>query len=255
MGNLVYSMPRLGAVFIAAIVLLLTTACDSPPDMTTTVYWAPPFIPIRLGVNTNGDFSANFSSSQLITPVGTFSIGATVGNEDGPPPIPDKHLRLRFRDPTRGIDDIRDVAVGDVPYQIYLKGEALLTVTNNEVVIDISEASCVQIIKAGNTEDLGCDASENGETTDGTGLKDISIGSRVKVKTVTMNIRTAPGMDASIITSVMKGRELEVVDGPASVTTTSDSGRPVQRTWWKVRGWDDKGRLGWSSGQNMEPIP
>jgi hypothetical protein len=257
MGNLMYGSPRFGFVFTVAAVLLFTTACSNTPDVSGSLYWKPPFAPIQLGVDTHGNISANVSSSQLITPVGTFSVGATAETQGGPPPIPENHVRLRFRDRDKGVDVIRDVAVGDVPYEIYLKGEARLTVSNEEVVVDISEASCVQIIRAGNTEDLGCDASGSGMVIDneGTGLKGISIGSRVTVTSVELNIRTAPGTDASVITKVKRGTRLEVVDGPASVPTTSDDGRPMFRIWWKVSGWDNGERLGWSSSRYLEPAP
>jgi hypothetical protein len=112
--------------------LALLALCSGCGSIQPQVSFKPIFLPVQLNVSSSG-VSVQGDTS-LATPVGTISIGA----EDDLASPPDGTLYVILRDHRTGTDRVWDIRTGNEQFTAVVNGTTSITVTNSEVVIDVT---------------------------------------------------------------------------------------------------------------------
>lgn len=153
------------AVRLSLFALLSFTlvACETsgPPPVSLTpaikAYWEPPFVPIKFGIDTNGNVSAEFAKQLAITTlVGKFGLEGSISA-----PIEPGTIRLVFVDRGHGIRTVYEIAVGDVPVVVDIEGNTTLKVTSRVIEVDITGVTCVEVRREEDPSPSGCSEGDN----------------------------------------------------------------------------------------------
>lgn len=131
--------------FINILILLLfiVSACKS------SISYKPPLLPIKISIDNKGNINVSGDMS-VITPIGTFSIGAnyTIHN------IPNTTIVI-LRDKNKskdGIDEIFRIKNEGDTLTAILDGKTIVKISNNQILIDITDAkiSSIEFIREEN---------------------------------------------------------------------------------------------------------
>jgi hypothetical protein len=125
---------------ILAIPLLVCISCAGV-SVGADIGYSPPFLPIKITVDTHGDISIH-GSANIVTPIGTFSVGMNVtkGMQSQPG---ETLLIIRHRENGSTVDTV--YAVQDQQIAVVMNGRVALTVTNGRVFVDASKAQVLSI--------------------------------------------------------------------------------------------------------------
>jgi hypothetical protein len=130
-----------GRLFAAVLTVVVSASCSSPIAVTGEVGYKPPFLPVALTVDSRGHISVEGDAS-IVTPVGTFSIGANVTNAMKSVP----HATLLI------IRHKRDGLIVDTVFTVrsqeivaVVNGRVTLTVTNGRIFVDASKGHVLSI--------------------------------------------------------------------------------------------------------------
>jgi hypothetical protein len=127
---------------LAAIVPLLAciaalSACDAPTD--SSVSYRPIFLPVRLSVSESG--VAVSGDRSLVTPVGTFSIGAQYSLAR----LPSDRVYIIIRNQKTGFDRIYSISGSRDKFSAVVNGTTSISVTRDRVVIDVTAGQIREI--------------------------------------------------------------------------------------------------------------
>lgn len=75
-------------------------------------------------------------------------------------------------------------------------------------------------------------------------IANINVGSEVQVNYDDLNIRSSPSPNSDVVTTLHRGRTMQVIGGPQDVNG---------RSWWQVTQWDNSGRSGWCPDKYIKP--
>jgi len=127
-------LPRL------AVILLITTVCAGCGSNAETVAsYRPEFLPVALNINPSGISIEGLQS--IVTPIGTFSIGALYDL----PPRASGSIYVILRDRSTGFDKIFEVQTGTDQFMAVVNGTTNISIANGQVLIDITDGSIKQV--------------------------------------------------------------------------------------------------------------
>jgi hypothetical protein len=138
MGIVLVRLMRLplGLMFVA-----VTAGCAAKP--ATEVGYQPPLLPVRFTIDSAGKPTVS-GSKELVTPVGTFSIGAKYSLN----PIQRDAIRVIIEnkmDGDSGSHRIYDVITGEEDFTAVVNGRTTIHVSDRQVLIDVTEGTIERI--------------------------------------------------------------------------------------------------------------
>jgi hypothetical protein len=127
----------LQAIAVLFIFVVSTSGCGS-----MTVSYRPPFLPVKLAVDSQGNVSV-VGEVSLVTFIGEFSIGAEYVLKSAPETVT---VIIRNRGKGQwGTDTIYRVRTGRDKFVAVINGRTLVQIENNQVLIDITDAKVESI--------------------------------------------------------------------------------------------------------------
>jgi len=203
--------------------------------------YQPPFLPIKLTIDGSGNIKLSGDIS-FVTPIGVFSIGASI-------PLVDKDdddLVLVLRNSQEKTDSVYRISDGEKA-TIIVDGRTAIIVGRDQVIIDVTNSEIVEIIAPGYVneyqeidESVDARISENSTTVicKGAPPSDLYIGVKARVTWKMVNVRSyaevSQDWDANIVTVVERDEVVEIVGGPDCAH---------EGYWWEVI--TDNGLRGW----------
>jgi hypothetical protein len=127
------------ACLVVAVLLVMVIGSASTRASTKAdggVGYKPPILPVKLSMDSNGKISIS-GDKELVTPIGTFSIGATYSlphNESGTIYVVLRNRRL-------GDDFIYEVRTGEGEFNAVVNGRTVIHVKDDRVTIDVTDAA------------------------------------------------------------------------------------------------------------------
>jgi hypothetical protein len=121
------------------LVLTLVALCSGCGSIQPEASFKPLFLPVELNVSSSG-ISVQGDAS-LVTPVGTISIGA----EDDLASPPSGTIYVILRDHWTSTDHVWDIRTGNEQFTAVVNGTTSITVTNSEVVIDVTNGHIKEV--------------------------------------------------------------------------------------------------------------
>lgn len=136
--------------FSLIVMLSFLSACGSP-HISGAASYQPPFLPLSFSIDTTGAISIQGNLS-LVTPLGTFSISASVSNQLASEA--DKLiLVIRHKDNKVIVDTAYKIQTGQDEVSVVTNGRTTIDVTQHKVFIDASHGSIQTIqIKSNNSD-------------------------------------------------------------------------------------------------------
>jgi hypothetical protein len=119
----------------------LCSSCTSNAPVTANIGYTPPFLPVTLTVDTNGNIALHGNLS-IVTPAGTFSIGANVSHTMKPV-SGGTLLIIRHWDDGKLSDTVYTVHHQQIV--VVTNGKTIIAVTNGRVFIDVSKGRVMRI--------------------------------------------------------------------------------------------------------------
>jgi hypothetical protein len=131
---------RLSAACRLALALSLLAICVScggsaEPELN----YKPDFLPVELSIGKSG--VSIEGDDALVTPIGSFSIGARYNL----PPANSGSIYVILRDRKTGYDKIFEVRTGGEQFNAVVNGTTSISVTNNQVLIDVTNGAIKKI--------------------------------------------------------------------------------------------------------------
>jgi hypothetical protein len=130
-------IPRCRLLTVIALIATLCAGCSSQPE--TVASFKPEFLPVALSVNPSG-ISIEGTQS-IVTPIGTFSIGALY---ELPPRNPSS-IYVTLRDRRTRFDQVFEVRTGADQFMAVVNGTTGISIANGQVLIDITDGSIKQV--------------------------------------------------------------------------------------------------------------
>lgn len=127
-------LPRLAAI---ALMVAVCAGCGSQSE--TVGSYKPEFLPVALSISQSG-ISIEGTQS-IVTPIGTFSIGALYEL----PPRDPSSIYVTLRDRRTGFDRIFEVRTGADQFMAVVNGTTGISIANGQVLIDITDGSIKQV--------------------------------------------------------------------------------------------------------------
>ena len=124
-------------ILLVLVPVILCGACGRNAQLS--VSYKPEFLPVEFTISPSG-ISVEGSAS-IVTPIGTFSIGASYSL----PSLGDDSIYVIIRDKDTGFDHIYKVNGGTNQLTAVVNGTTRITVTGGEVLIDVSAGSIESI--------------------------------------------------------------------------------------------------------------
>jgi hypothetical protein len=133
------SAPRFGwrsaaSLTVLMLLCLLCTACGA--TVTPDASYKPPFLPFEISVGASGDSTIEGSISWA-TEIGEFSIGAQF---ELPPRRPES-IFVILRNRNTGYDKVYEVQTDGEQFNAVVNGTTNITVTNDQVLIDVTNGN------------------------------------------------------------------------------------------------------------------
>jgi hypothetical protein len=130
---------------LAVLTLFAGTAVPAPPSAAASdgeVGYQPPVLPVEFVVN--GDGIEISGKKELVTPIGTFSIGAKYQLPHNARDTIYVILRDQHARPS-GVDHIYEVRIGEDEFQAVVDGHTVIAVKDDRVTIDVTDATVERI--------------------------------------------------------------------------------------------------------------
>lgn len=128
-------------LLVALSTAFLCSSCASNTPVTADIGYSPPFLPVTLTVDTSGHIALHGDLS-IVTPVGTFSIGANVSSSMESVPG-GTLLIIRHREDGKLSDTVYTIHRQKIV--VVTNGKTIITVTNSRVFIDASKGRVMHI--------------------------------------------------------------------------------------------------------------
>jgi hypothetical protein len=134
-------MPLLVRVFTVMLIVSVCASCKSGVSVTGEAGYTPPFLPVTITIDTNGNISIRGNAS-IVTPVGTLSIGADVTKSMQS--VPEATLLIiRHKKGDRIVDTVFTVRSQKIV--AIVDGRVTLTVTNGRIFVDAVKGHVLSI--------------------------------------------------------------------------------------------------------------
>jgi len=132
--------------YFLLVTLLLSVFSLTVTGCSLSASYKPPYLPVKLVLDSDGNVSI-VGEVSIVTFVGEFSIGAEYVLNDDPESI---MVIIRNREKgTYGVDTIYRVKTNGGKFVAVLDGNTIVQVENNQVLIDVSDATVRSIQFAG----------------------------------------------------------------------------------------------------------
>lgn len=132
------------------VILLFFSGCAGV-DPTTTIGYKPPFLPVELDIDSNGQISIAGSAS-IVTAVGTFSLTEDIAAKQQ---TTDTALLVIIRHKQNGsvVDSVYSIQTQQDEVAIVTNGKTTIDVTQHKVFIDASKGNIQSITVKDNSQD------------------------------------------------------------------------------------------------------
>lgn len=117
--------------------VMLCVACGG--NVEPELNYKPPFLPVQLSIGKSG-ISVE-GDSQLVTPIGSFSIGARYDL----PSANSNSIYVILRNRRTGYDHIFEIRTGTEQFTAVVNGTTSISVSNSQVIIDVSDGKINKI--------------------------------------------------------------------------------------------------------------
>lgn len=228
-------------VFII-VLILPALACgggSSVGEIEPHIGYIPPFLPIQFVYSTSRGLELS-GDVNFVTPIGVFTTGATIPLSEQ---STSKDLVLILRNREAGQDDVY-LITGGKNARIVVDGRTVIDVGLSEVVVDVTDASLVEISAP---ERVDVVYNGNSVSCEDAPPSNLWIGIHASVNVHEVNVRAQPVVpeiwDENIITSLGEGTQVSVIGGPAC----SHSGY-----WWQIS--TGNGVQGWTRERTSDGI-
>lgn len=207
------------------------------PEAGVEIGYQPPYVPVRISVNSNGEVSAS-ASYEWVTSIGTFDVGGDVSVDTLRNSYTSDVLIVRVDDEVT-MYELKEGAQFDIAFDdsntLYKKvalhkepdGDFILELESVRVVDSDSDSS--QPSSESTSAEYWCD--------DLSGVK-LRVGDSARVVWPKVNLRSSPEVpqtwDANIVAQINEGVRVSIIDGPECAH---------EGTWWQVR--TEYGDAGW----------
>ncbi|KXK15871.1 MAG: hypothetical protein UZ14_CFX002000222 [Chloroflexi bacterium OLB14] len=219
-------------LFIA--ILFLMIGCQ--PQVVIEGGYQPPIIPVRISVNSQGEVSAEYVNEyEIVTPIGTFDIGAEVSINTLRNNYTNNILIVRVNDiaTVYELEEGKEFNITFDDSNTLYKKVAFHKEAGGDIILELESVS--------NNDDS--QTQENSTTSsnywcdDLNGVK-LSVGENAMVVYPKVNLRSYPQVpqnwDANIVAEVEEGVAVTIIGGPECAH---------EGTWWEVR--TEYGDTGW----------
>jgi hypothetical protein len=150
---------RLGILLLVLMsMIMLSSGIAHADDGVVTVSYSPPFAPIGLSLNSNGQLSLNVSES-IETPIGVFTVSAGQPLPLSPSSVPSDTLLLTIRYHQADgslVDTQYEIPIGQTVGNADVQGHINeVEIEGNTIFIDASTGDITSIVIGGVSQDLG----------------------------------------------------------------------------------------------------
>lgn len=212
--------------------LLSLIACQPQADIE--IGYQPPYVPVRISVNSRGEVNAE-ASYEWVTTIGTFDIGGGVSVKTLRSNYPNNVLIVRV-DNEATVYELKEGAQFDIAFDdsnTLYKKVAFHKESGGDIILELES---VQGGAAPQAEDSGSDSAGYWcNDLDGVNLQ---VGDSARIVWPKVNLRSSPEVpqtwDANIVAQVEEDVRVTIIGGPECAH---------EGTWWQIR--TEEGDTGW----------
>lgn len=222
------------AIRITSLLLLVILLSACQPQGNIEIGYQPPYVPVRISVNSNGEVNAE-ASYEWVTSIGTFDIGGGVNVSALRNKYSSDVLIVRV-DEEVTVYELREGAQFDISFDdsntLYRK-VAFHKEADGDFILELES------VQGG----VDFQVEENESNSTGYWCKDLSgvnlqLGDSARVVYPKVNLRSSPEVpqtwDANIVTQIEEGVRVTIIGGPECAH---------EGTWWQIR--TEDGYTGW----------
>lgn len=224
-------------ILFFALAAFLIASCAPQPQVE--VGYQPPFVPIRISVNSRGEVSAEFSK-KFNTPYGTFDVGGGIDVNTLRNDFPNKILVVVVDDVAAvyELEDGKEFKVTFDDSNTLYKKVALEYESNGDIVLELVSVREDAPSGGSPSSSNSSSGSNNNYWCDDLSGVRLKVGDEAEVVWDKVNLRSTPKVpdvwDENIVAMLDQGAVITIVDGPVCAH---------EGTWWKVR--TTGGTTGW----------
>lgn len=219
---------------IHSIVLILGMLFFSACQPEAEIGYQPPYIPVRISVNSRGEVNAE-ASYEWVTSIGTFDIGGGISVNTLRNNYTNNILIVRVDDEAT-VYQLEEGARFDISFDdsnTLYKKVAFHKEADGDIILELES------VQAGNASQ----AKESASNSAGYWCNDLSgvnlqVGDGARVVYPKVNLRSSPEVpqtwDANIVAQVEEGVRVTLIGGPECAH---------EGTWWQIR--TEDGDTGW----------
>jgi hypothetical protein len=219
---------------IHSIVLILGMLFFSACQPEAEIGYQPPYIPVRISVNSRGEVNAE-ASYEWVTSIGTFDIGGGISVNTLRNNYTNNILIVRVDDEAT-VYQLEEGARFDISFDdsnTLYKKVAFHKEANGDIILELESVQA----------DNASQAKESASNSAGYWCNDLSgvnlqVGDGARVVYPKVNLRSSPEVpqtwDANIVAQVEEGVRVTLIGGPECAH---------EGTWWQIR--TEDGDTGW----------
>lgn len=224
-------------IFLIVLAAVLIASCAPQPQIE--IGYQPPFVPIRISVNSRGEVNAGLSG-QFVTPYGTFDIEGGVSVNALRNDFPNRILVVVVDDVATvyELEDGKEFKVTFDDSNTLYKKVALEYESDGDIILEL--VSVREDAPSGgipSSSETSSGSNNNYWCDDLDGVR-LEVGDEAEVIWDKVNLRSAPRVpdvwDANIVAQLDQGAVITIIDGPVCAH---------EGTWWEVR--TTRGTTGW----------